>query len=232
MGLTSQSARRASAILQSDLSRPDEESDNDEENDPIVHSFGPFGDNLLPRLAAFRADESPIRSARPPRSLLPAQPLQPTLSPRQPAKAPENRENRETTPTKERSQQEEEGFERVRNHAVNQLAFSRLSSTPFSTILNNLPPSFWRSSASGSGPSRAEIRFILETTKCIGKVAREGKDAAGKPLESEFYYVPDDDDDDMRRETVVNNLRKPGLRNCRKQHKVCVTLSFVHGLVD
>ncbi|KAJ5785767.1 uncharacterized protein N7503_010979 [Penicillium pulvis] len=219
IGLTSQSARRASAILQSDLSRPDEDSDNDEENDPIVHSFGPFGDNLLPRLAAFRADESPIRSARPPRSLLPAQPLQPTLSPRQSAKVPETRENSEATPIKERSQQEEEGFERVRNHAVNQLAFSRLSSTPFSTILNNLPPSFWRSSASGSGPSRAEIRFILETTKCIGKVAREGKDAAGKPLESEFYYVPDDDDDDMRRETVVNNLRKPGLRNCRKQHK-------------
>ncbi|KAJ5953381.1 hypothetical protein N7454_000277 [Penicillium verhagenii] len=180
IGLTSQSARRASAILQSDLSRPEEDSDNDEENDPIVHSFGPFGDNLLPRLAAFHADDSPIRSARPPRSLLPAQPLQPTLSPRQSAKV---QETRESTPIKERSQQEEEGFER------------------------------------GSGPSRADIRFILETTKCIGKVAREGKDAAGKALESEFYYIPDDDDDDMRRETVVNNLRKPGLRNCRKQHK-------------
>ncbi|KAJ5263613.1 hypothetical protein N7478_011218 [Penicillium angulare] len=227
IGLTSQSVRRASAILQSDLSRHEEDSDNDEENDPIIHSFGPFGENLLPRLASFRADDSPIRSARSPRSLLPAQPLQPTLSPRQPAKTQEPQESRETTPTKENPHPhpnpDGEGFERVRNHAVNQLAFSRLSSTPFSTILNNLPPSFWRSSASGSGPSRSDIRFILETTKCIGKVAREGKDAAGKPLESEFYYVPDDDDDDMRRETVVNNLRKPGLRNCRKQHKVRVT---------
>lgn len=131
-------------------------------------------------------------------------------------------EDDDPTPTKDRSQPEDETFERVRNHAVNQLAFSRLSSTPFSTILNNLPPSFWRSNSHNiSGPVRTEIRHILESTKCIGKVAREGKDAAGKPLESEYYYIPDFDDDEMRRETVVNNLRKPGLRNCRKQHKVC-----------
>lgn len=222
-GITSQSAHRASAILQStqasDLGRPEEESDNDEENDPIIHSFGPFGENLLPRMASFRADDSPIRSARSPRSLLPAQPLQPTQSPRQKSTP---HEKSEASPVKERTQPEDEGFERVRNHAVNQLAFSRLSSTPFSTILNNLPPSFWKSNTSNvSGPSRVDIRFILENTKCIGKVAREGKDAAGKPLESEYYYIPDFDEDEMRRETVVNNLRKPGLRNCRKQHKVC-----------
>lgn len=222
-GITSQGARRASAILQStqasDLGRPEEESDNDEENDPIIHSFGPFGENLLPRMASFRADDSPVRSARSPRSLLPAQPLQPTQSPRQ---QPTKHEKSEASPVKERTQPEDEGFERVRNHAVNQLAFSRLSSTPFSTILNNLPPSFWKSNTSNvSGPSRIDIRFILENTKCIGKVAREGKDAAGKPLESEYYYIPDFDEDEMRRETVVNNLRKPGLRNCRKQHKVC-----------
>lgn len=221
-GFTSHSARRASAILQStqasELGGPEMESDNDEENDPIIHSFGPFGENLLPRLASFRADDSPIRSARSPRSLLPAQPLQPTQSPRQQSTA---HEQREASPVKELTQPEDESFERVRNHTVNQLAFSRLSSTPFSTILNNLPPSFWKSSVNNvTGPSRGEIRFILENTKCIGKVAREGKDAAGKPLESEYYYIPDFDDDEMRRETVVNNLRKPGLRNCRKQHKV------------
>lgn len=53
---------------------------------------------------------------------------------------------------------------------------------------------------------------------------REGKDAAGKALESEFYYLPDLDDDEMRRQAVVNDLRKPGLRNCRKQHKVRATV--------
>ncbi|KAJ5665404.1 uncharacterized protein N7477_007852 [Penicillium maclennaniae] len=196
-----------------------DESDNDEENDPIIHSFGPFGENLLPRMASFHAGDSPVRPVRSPR-LLPAQPLQPTQSLRQPSTTQDEKEGDDQTPTKDRSQPENESFERVRNHAVNQLAFSRLSSTPFSTILNNLPPSFWRSNTHNlSGPARAEIRYILENTSCIGKVAREGKDAAGKPLESEYYYIPDYDDDDMRRETVVNNLRKPGLRNCRKQHK-------------
>ncbi|KAJ5176543.1 uncharacterized protein N7482_002420 [Penicillium canariense] len=220
-GITSHSARRASEMLQIsqsiDIRRPEEESDNDEENDPIVHSFGPFGENLLPRMASFHAGDSPIRSARSPRSLLPAQPLQPIKSPKQPLNSHEQKEQSETT---EKTQEEDESFERVRNHTVNQLAFSRLSSTPFSTILNNLPPSYWKSNASNtSGPSRSNIRSILENTKCIGKVAREGKDAAGQPLESEYYYIPDFDEDMGRRETVVNNLRKPGLRNCRKQHK-------------
>jgi regulator of nonsense transcripts 2 len=119
-----------------------------------------------------------------------------------------------------------EDAEHVQNHAVNQLAFSRLSSTPFSTILDNLPSSLWKAdNHSRHGPSREEIRAILDSTKCIGKVAREGKDAAGKPLEAEYYYIPDFDDDVMRREAVVTDLRKPGLRNCRKQHKVCLSHS-------
>lgn len=222
-GITSHSARRASEMLQisqsSDISRPEDDSDNDEENDPIVHSFGPFGDNLLPRMASFHAGESPSRPVLSPMNrLLPPQPPQHIKSHRHPS-APEPKEEEVKANTKE----EEESFERVRNHTVNQLAFSRLSSTPFSIILNNLPPSYWKSNLGGntSGPSRSDIRSILEHTKCIGKVAREGKDAAGQPLESEFYYIPDFDEDVGRRETVVNNLRKPGLRNCRKQHKVC-----------
>ncbi|KAH2927916.1 hypothetical protein KXW99_001094 [Aspergillus fumigatus] len=192
----------------SDFSRPDEFSDHDEENDPIIHSFGPFGDNLLPRMASFSADESPLRGPRTSR------PLQPTQSPKQP-KQPSEEDSSER-----KSGLTDETYERIQNHAANQLAFSRLSSTPFSTILNNLPPALWkRDDRSKQGPSSEEIRAILESTKCIGKVAREGKDAAGKPLESEYYYIPDFDDDDMRREAVVNDLRKPGLRNCRKQHK-------------
>ncbi|KAL4905184.1 hypothetical protein BDW74DRAFT_153184 [Aspergillus multicolor] len=191
----------------SDLSKPEELSDHDEENDPIIHSFGPFGDNLLPRMASFSADDSPLRPTRPRAH------LQPT-SPKQPSKVVE--------PTEEEKKPAvlDEDAEHVQNHAVNQLAFSRLSSTPFSTILDNLPASLWKAdSRSRHGPSRDEIRSILDSTKCIGKVAREGKDAAGKPLEAEYYYIPDFDDDQMRREAVVTDLRKPGLRNCRKQHK-------------
>jgi hypothetical protein len=65
-----------------------------------------------------------------------------------------------------------------------------------------------------------ELRRLLTATACIGEIHREGKDAAGKPLESEFYYVPEKDDDAERRAAVVDGLRKPSLRNCRKQHKV------------
>ncbi|RDW83740.1 putative transcription factor Tos4 [Aspergillus mulundensis] len=208
------SSSSAASLLQSsqssdlsDLSKPEDLSDHDEENDPIIHSFGPFGDNLLPRLASFSADESPLRPTRPRAH------LQPT-SPRQPSKPVE--------PTEEDKKPAvlDEDSEHVQNHAVNQLAFSRLSSTPFSTILDNLPSSLWKADIrSHHGPSRDEIRAILDSTKCIGKVAREGKDAAGKPLEAEYYYIPDFDDDQMRREAVVTDLRKPGLRNCRKQHK-------------
>lgn len=185
----------------SDLSKPDDLSDHDEENDPIVHSFGPFGENLLPRMASFTAYESPARSARPSSELVPG------LS-----------EQKNDKKLGKPEPLTEEG-ERIQNHAINQLAFSRLSSTPFSTILNNLPPSVWKRDDRSKGPSREEIRSIIDSTKCIGKVAREGKDAAGKPLESEYYYVADYDTDEMRRDAVLYDLRKPGLRSCRKQHK-------------
>ena len=163
-------------------------------------------------MASFSAHESPIRSARPARPQILGQPLQPTQSPRQPSKPVEPKEELEVF---------NESHEKIRHHAVNQLAFSRLSSTPFSTILHNLPPTVWNGNDSKSEVSRDDIRGIIDSTKCIGKVAREGKDAAGKPLESEYYYIADFDDDGMRREAVVHDLRKPGLRNCRKQHKVC-----------
>jgi hypothetical protein len=112
----------------------------------------------------------------------------------------------------------------VVNHVINQLAFSRLSSTPLSVILSNLPASL-----KGASPSRLEnqgltgddLHKLLTATSCIGEIHREGKDAAGKALESEYYYIPDEDRDAQRRAAVVDGLRKPSLRNCRKQHKVC-----------
>ncbi|KAL2014526.1 hypothetical protein VTN00DRAFT_2051 [Thermoascus crustaceus] len=221
----------------SDLSKlPEDYSDHDEENDPIVHSFGPYGENILPRMA-FNAAGSPIRSTRPSRPQ--PQPLKPTNSTAQPtapkpeetkkheevkhkdATKPEETKSEETGKSEEKAAntEKDERIATIQNHAVNQLAFSRLSSTPFSTILSNLPPGLVQKDGSAEGASRSEIRSILDSTKCIGKVTREGKDAAGKPLESEYYYIADFDEDQMRREAVVNDLRKPGLRNCRKQHK-------------
>ena len=188
-----------------------EYSENDEENDPIIHSFGPFGANLLPRMASFTTGgaASPLlgtmtgsHSTKTSRSSH-TEPLQPNTSPSQPTQPP-------TT------------FD-VKEHIINQLAFSRLSSTPLSTIFSHLPqdPAFTSTRNSNNNiASPSDLRDIIAELPCIGEVTREGKDAAGKVLESEFYYIPDEDEDEKRKEAVVNDLMKPGLRSCRKQHKV------------
>ena len=201
---TSQSTQALSQLqpttqnLSSDspLSSSQEFSDHDEENDPIIHSFGPFGANILSDMASFSATDSSHTISAKTRSH--TQPLQPTLSPSQSQRAPESHYR--------------DVFD-ITSHVINQLAFSRLSSTPLSTILSHLP-------SEADTLSKRDLKAILNQTACIGEIAREGKDAAGQPLESEYYYIPDQDEDEGRKEAVVNDLRKPGLRSCRKQHKV------------
>lgn len=185
----------------SGLSEPEEDEDPDEENDPIVHSFGPFGANISSRMASFTTVASPEA----PRG----------RSVREPTASPNTRSSSEST--------NEADAVPIINHVVNQLAFSRLSSTPLSVILNNLPAELKGTSPThleNKGLTKDDLRKLLNTAACIGEIHREGKDAAGKPLESEYYYIPDEDTDVQRRAAVVDGLRKPSLRNCRKQHKV------------
>lgn len=187
----------------SELSEP--ENDPDEENDPIIHSFGPFGANISSRMASFTATGSPEQLRR-------------QLSRDTPS--PVKRSASEST--------NEAEIGPVVNHVVNQLAFSRLSSTPLSVILNNLPAALRGISPNQEenlGLSKDDLHKLLTAAPCIGEIHREGKDAAGKALESEFYYIPDEDKDEQRRAAVVDGLRKPSLRNCRKQHKVGFLLS-------
>lgn len=169
--------------------------DNDEENDPIVHSFGPFGANLQARMASISASEGPVQTTPPP--------------------AVSESHSAPVSPSQPKSATKRNNFD-VKSHVINQLAYSRLSSTPLSTILGNLP-------VDAGSVTKYDLRSMIAETDCIGEVRREGKDAHGKPLESEYYYVPDKDNDEFRREAVVNDLRKPGLRACRKQHKVSLT---------
>ena len=190
----------------SELSEPDEDQNPDEENDPIVHSFGPFGANLSSRMASFTTVASPeISRGRSFRA--------PTGSPNtRSSSCSESTNPAEAVP--------------IVNHVVNQLAFSRLSSTPLSVIMNHLPAELKGVSAThleNKGLTKDDLRKLLGAAACIGKIHREGKDAAGKPLESEYYYIPDEDTDVQRRAAVVDGLRKPSLRNCRKQHKVRMT---------
>ncbi|SPN98433.1 related to transcription factor PLM2 [Cephalotrichum gorgonifer] len=191
----------------SDLSDPDyddDENDPNEENDPIVHSFGPFGANLSDRLASITASSPKVNR-----------------SPNNRGRLPPVRERESTSEftSENPGAPEEEApkapFENpvLSNHVVNQLAYSRLSSTPLSAIMQNLPAD------ERKDVTKEQLQSLIEGTACIGVISRQGKDAAGKALESEYYYVPEFDGDADRRAAVVDGLRKPSLRACRKQHK-------------
>lgn len=181
---------------------PNDFSDADEENDPVVHSFGPFGSDILPRMESFTAGSPRRRPLKPGNRL---------------SVSPKHQTSSDST--------DEDIFDSLINHVINQLAYSRLSSTPLSILFDHLPAPLKVSDPSSKdkkGLSVESLKKILDATKCIGKVEREGKDAAGKKLESEYYYIADLDNDLTRKDAVVEGLRKPGLRACRKQHKVCI----------
>ena len=197
----------------------DEDSDfsnQDEENEPLVHAMGPFGDNLLPRMASFTTGATPSG----PHDV--ADPVQ--SSSKEEEVSGKRRPLNEVTPIDSNGP--------VLNHIVNQLAYSRLSSVPLSTLLNNLPSELRETDQQRKKVEIEMLRALIDSTSCIGEVPRKGKDAAGKPLESEYFYVPENDFDLARRSAVVEDLRKPGLRSCRKQHKVMLTQLHVCKRLD
>ena len=202
----------ATNSFSSDLSdlEDEDENDPDEENDPIVHSFGPFGANLSSRLASITAT-SPRVNRSPNQPLLPRVPEEKQPKAEAEEEPPEDPAARPETPAPEEPPYENPT---VANHVVNQLAFSRLASTPLSTIMQNLP------AGERVGVTKAQLQNLIERTPSVGIIAREGKDAAGQPLESQYYYVPEEDGDMHRRAAVVDGMGKPSLRACRKQHKV------------
>lgn len=184
--------QKASSIHGDDES---DHSDRDEENEPLVHAMGPFGDNLLPRMASFTTGTSQDDQA-------------------------ETSLKKNIGPSRQQPFGEADKNNTVLNHIVNQLAYSRLSSVPLSTLMNNLPSELKEGNLERDRLEQRALKALIDRTNCIGEVPRAGKDAAGKTLESEYYYIPEKDFDPARRASVVDDLRKPGLRNCRKQHKV------------
>ena len=179
-------------------------SDNDEENDPLIASFGPYGSNLMPRMQAFTTHDSPSLNRRPLEAL-----KEDSVSPKRQQPQPKVQ-----SPSTAKGVPDEDAA--VLNHIINQLAYSRISSTPLSTLFSNLPAHL------RSEYSQESLLALIDRTSCISAIHREGKDAAGKALESEYYYVADMDRDGDRREAVTEGLGRKGLRNCRKVHKVCL----------
>ncbi len=201
----------------SQATEPASFSDNDEENDPIITSFGPFGANLDARMQTFTTSISPeVR-----RPLLPLK--EENISPQRPS--PPKRRRIIKGENIAESTAEEDTNKSITNFAINHLMYSPLSATPLSTLMQSMP-SHLQPGKQDSDPesafSSSTLNFLLESTPCIGAVEREGKDAAGKRLESEYYYIPEHDEDEGRRAAVQGlGIGARGLRNCRKSHKVC-----------
>ncbi|KAF1996648.1 hypothetical protein P154DRAFT_309946 [Amniculicola lignicola CBS 123094] len=185
-----------------------DDEDGDEENDPVIHSFGPFGENLLPRLASFSTTTPTQTSVSGARR---RNPLSTSESPRQ-------RASNESLRFKESP---------IKNHVINQLAFSRIHSQPLTSIHGNLPTELKACADKSLGDdaprppvlTKDNLKDILAEIPCIGEIPRQGKDAAGKALDPEFFYLPEMDTDVMRREAVTSSRGGTGLRNVRKQHK-------------
>ena len=186
---------------------PEELSEHDEENDPIVHSFGPFGDNILSRFESITST-SPDRRREPLKSS-----LNTNTSPRLVPELSAGRQ-KHISPVKSVFDNSP-----VRNHVINQLAFSRVHSIPLSTIYNHLPSEMKGGKRLDSANFSADaLKTMMDMIPCVGEIRRQGNDAAGKALEDEFYYVPEMDTDEHRRAAV--GIAKPPLRATRKQHKV------------
>ena len=207
---TTSSVRAASTTKPSQESRTSavaeepEFSEHDEENDPIIHSFGPFGENILERLQSFQPT-SPER---------PRKRRQLTAASASVAVGDDKSPGHGSGPVPHASP--------VKNHVINQLAFSRIHSLPLSTIHGHLPAELRGDAASDASPdwSPAALQDLLHSIPCVGAIPRSGTDAAGKPLESEFYYVPERDEDTGRRDAVMGSLGRTGLRMARRVHKV------------
>lgn len=99
----------------------------------------------------------------------------------------------------------------IKKILVNHLAFSRLASTPL-TALRSI-------SKKVELLDKKSVRLVLLDIPCVGVIYRKGKDAAGKPLDEEYYYDIEKDEDEDRVQ-MVNNLKGgSSLRSCRKTHK-------------
>ncbi|KAI5779318.1 hypothetical protein EDC01DRAFT_312800 [Geopyxis carbonaria] len=174
--------------------------DLDEEVSLPLHKDSGFeSDMILPPVGTFSTAESlratPAPSTPSRRSLAPLASSPPA------SRQSSHRRTASISPNK---------YNTLQNHLTNQLAFSRVATVPLSELHEHLP------SKLAESITKPRLLNILTEIDCIGEVKRSGKDAAGKPLESHFYYLAEKDQDEGRRAAVGG---RAGVRNCRKQHK-------------
>ena len=103
-------------------------------------------------------------------------------------------------------------IEELQNVLANHLAFANVQQCPLSQLKD--------ANSRTKTLSNPELRTILSDKKCIGVITRQGKDAAGKPLEEEYFYDMENDDDEQRKNLVTSMKGgRTGLRSCRRTHK-------------
>ena len=106
------------------------------------------------------------------------------------------------------------------------LIFAEVKPTPLPRLVADLTHRM-----SNVQPER--IKSVLTATPCVGIVHRSGKDAAGKELSDEYYYIPEssaalytlitvDDDNIPRRERYYQFARPT--RSCRLKHSQVLLL--------
>ncbi|KAK9238532.1 hypothetical protein V1525DRAFT_104298 [Lipomyces kononenkoae] len=105
----------------------------------------------------------------------------------------------------------ETDLNKLKIHIIAHLAYSRLASTPLSELRSSLP-------ITASLPAEI-LRTIIKSIACVGVIQRQGKDASGKRLEEQYYYIPENDEDEHRRAAVEELRGHGGIRSCRKVHK-------------
>ncbi|EMR08830.1 hypothetical protein PNEG_02617 [Pneumocystis murina B123] len=88
------------------------------------------------------------------------------------------------------------------------LAFSPLSAVPLSTLTCLFPSTFLKEDVE---------KWLRNAGQFIAEIKREGKDASGKPLENQWYYVPEKDDNEERKASLLPFIRP--IRQSRKIHK-------------
>lgn len=95
---------------------------------------------------------------------------------------------------------------------ANYLAFANVQQTPLSLLRE--------ANSQVKVLKKEEVRALLANEPCIGVIYRKGKDAAGKPLEEEYYYDLENDPNQVRKFNVLSiKGGRTGLRSCRKTHK-------------
>ena len=100
----------------------------------------------------------------------------------------------------------------LRHVLANHLAYANVQQTPLSQLITV--------NSKTNTLTKVQLRALLAIESCIGIIYRQGKDAAGKPLEEEYYYDLENDPDQERKD-LVSALKggRTGLRSCRRTHK-------------